>query len=115
LIDSPWEIIIHPAIRIEVSVSGKNLNFFNSKENLNFDKDEVYVASVKKIKSHYIKVVFNKDGFKEQGYISKNNLGLTESIEEHISLQDKIKVKILRYDYRYNNWILEAADQKSDE
>jgi len=115
LIDSPWEIIIHPALRIELSVSGKNLNFFNSKENLNFDKDEVYVASVKKIKSHYIKVVFNKDGFKEQGYISKNNLGLTESIEEHISLQDKIKVKILRYDYRYNNWILEAADQKSDE
>ena len=67
LIDNPWVMIIHPALRIELSVSGKNLNSFIQIEDRTFDENEIFIATVKKIKEKYIKVTFIKGGFIEKG------------------------------------------------
>lgn len=110
LIDNPWEMIVHPALRIELSVSGKNLNSYIKTETVSFNNQEVYIATVKKIKEKYIKVTFNKNGYIEKGYISIRNLSVEgvepDRIDCFFNLNDKIKVRIIKFNKYFNNWVL---------
>lgn len=78
IIDPPWIILIHPSLRIVLSVSGKIDNIINrqlNRRSLMLKKYDVVEVTVKEIKSKYIIVTFMKHGYKLQGYLSINNFG----------------------------------------
>ena len=114
LIDDNWKMIIHPSLRIELSVNSrkdKYINKFNSSQ-LTYKSNEGkdYIAKIEQIHYRYIKVSFEMDGYKQEGYISMNNLGYNVVEEGQINslfnVGDILTVKIIDYNPKYSNWCM---------
>ena len=108
LIDEPWKMIIHPALRIELSVSTRIDRQREKRDNA----QQVYKATVKDIRYRYILVSFKKDGLVEEGYISINNLGVDGIQEGQIGLYysegETITVVMKNFNPAYSNWYMQV-------
>lgn len=120
--EEPWKIIIHPSLRLELSVNTRIEKFIKhtnkgNESRQNNKKSKVYEATITEIRNRYVRVSFIKNDQQMSGYISLNNLrveGLTEGgISNVFNVGDSIRVNLLRYDENYKNWTLRI--DKTDE
>lgn len=117
--EEPWKIIIHPSLRLELSVNNRIEKYLKKGEELQeARKSRVYDATITEIHNRYIRVTFVKGKAEMNGYISLYNLrvdGLTEGcISEYFNVGDTIKVYLLEYNEKYKNWTL-RVDLTTDE
>lgn len=116
-IDDPWRIIIHPSLRIELSVSGKIDKYINSKPRgvqAPHGNNETFEATIREIRYRYILVSFEKEGCSQNGYISMSNLGF-DSVEEGqldslLRVGDTVNVQIISYKQDYSNWYMRVVN-----
>lgn len=118
-IDDPWRIIIHPSLRIELSVSGridKHIERRNQKNPIESvqtlaDRDtKTYIAIIKKICRSYILVSFEKEGKIENGFIGLRYLGIPDiregSLNAYFEVGEMLKVQLGKYNTNFANWML---------
>lgn len=113
-IDDNWKMIIHPALRTELSVNGRKDKYINIPENSSDPiKDDIYQVEVKKISYRYILTSFKKNNTFQNGYISMGNLGKPSVEEGKISkvlqIGDILSAKAIRYDPTYHNWYMSVV------
>lgn len=118
-VDDPWKIIIHPSLRIELSVSGRTdrrIAKITQKKQTDVlyklpSKDNgTYRAIIEEIRYRYLLVSFEKDGEQQSGYISMNKLGIC-GVEEgcldiYFCVGDIIDVEITGYSEEFGNWFM---------
>lgn len=119
-IDSPWLIVIHPSLRIELSVSkriDKRLESQRIQQRMpQRYHSEVYSARITRISYRYIRVEFIKDDTVQEGYISLHNLGTDieeGSIHSIFSVGEELLVELIRYSPEYSNWYMRVASDIS--
>lgn len=112
-IDSPWLIVIHPSLRIELSVNKRiDKRLANQKRLQHLQRDyqrEAYPAKITKISYRYIRVEFMKDETVQEGYISLRNLGTKVeegNIRAVFSVGEELQVSLINYSSEYSNWNL---------
>lgn len=118
-IEEPWKIIVHPALRIELSLNTKVEKYVNrqaQKKNtcLTTNKDTAtYTVTITRIKRAYVCVSFIKNGSVQRGYISINNLGIiglkTGELNNHFSIGDNLNAIITGYSKEFANWIMKIV------
>lgn len=119
-IDEPWKIIIHPSLRIELSVSGrldKQINRINDQKAQrirgSFIDNTIYDVTICEIRYRYVRVKFEKEGNEEAGYISMNSLGIPTveegTLREYYDVGDVVKAKITGYNEMYSNWYMRVV------
>ena len=118
LIEAPWKITVHPALRIELSLNTKvekHVNRELQKRELgisaNRNKDTtIYTVTVEAIRYAYILVSFIKDGSVQHGYISVCNLGIREldpgDLNKSFSIGDTLNARITGYSREFSNWFM---------
>lgn len=98
IIDSVWQIVVHPALRTELAISGDA--FSEITELLPNSGSETYQATITAIALRYISVSFYKDGAKEHGYIPIHYLGIDGvqegTIGQHFSIGERVEAKIIK-------------------
>lgn len=116
IIDNPWKIIIHPALRIELAVNSRIDRYINKKvkptKQLSRDQ-KVFVATIEEIRERYVLVSFIKDDCKQDGYIFMNNLGI-DSIEEGkldslFSVGQTINAETMGYANYISRWLMRVT------
>lgn len=104
MIDEPWQMLIHPALCFELSVSVRIDRRRDQRKNM----PNVYNAVVKNIRYKYLLVSFEKDGIIEEGYISINNLGIIGinpgEIDAYFLKGDEVRIVVRDYNPIYSNW-----------
>lgn len=119
-IDEPWKIIIHPSLRIELSVSArldKQINRINDQRAQrtrgSFIDNTIYDVTICEIRYRYVRVKFEKEGNEEAGYISMNSLGIPTveegTLREYYDVGDVVKAKITGYNEMYSNWYMRVV------
>lgn len=119
-IDEPWKIIIHPSLRIELSVSArldKQINRINDQKAQrtrgSFIDNTIYDVTICEIHYRYVRVKFEKEGNEEAGYISMNSLGIPTveegTLREYYDVGDVVKAKITGYNEMYSNWYMRVV------
>lgn len=117
LIDPPWKITVHPALRSRLSLNAKVEKYVNKElkkrehSSISASKDTaIYTVTVCAIKYAYILVSFIKDGSAQRGYISIRNLEMAEvkpgTLNEHFSVGDTLNAKIKGFSQEFSNWIM---------
>lgn len=116
LIEAPWKITVHPALRIELSLNTKvekHVNRELQKRELSIPANRdttIYTVTVEAIRYAYILVSFIKDGSVQRGYISVRNLGILElepgDLNKSFSIGDTINARITGYSRKFSNWIM---------
>lgn len=118
-IDSPWLIVIHPSLRIELSVS-KRIDKRIEKQRFHQRNNsaligEVYSAKLTEISYRYIRVEFVKDDVVQKGYISLRNLGIEVeegTLHSLFRVGDELLVQPINYSSEYSNWYMRIAPNK---
>lgn len=119
IVDDPWKIIIHPSLRIELSVSGRMDRHIaksmqrqkaEGAKNVVHKKKHIYSATIEEIRHRYILVSFEKDGEQQAGYISMNRLGIEDVEEGYLdtcfSVGETIHAEITGYNEDFGNWYM---------
>lgn len=121
LIETPWKITVHPALRIELSLNAKvekHVNRELEKRELGLlasrNRDTaIYTVTVEAIRYAYILVSFMKDGSIQRGYISVRNLGIVElepgDLNKNFSIGDTLNARIAGYSREFSNWFMVVA------
>ena len=121
LIETPWKITVHPALRIELSLNAKvekHVNRELEKRELGLlagrNRDTaIYTVTVEAIRYAYILVSFMKDGSIQRGYISVRNLGIVElepgDLNKNFSIGDTLNARITGYSREFSNWFMVVA------
>lgn len=116
LIDDPWRIIIHPALRIELAVNSRIDRYINKRakqKKQSTRNQEVFSATIEEIKERYVLVSFIKDGCKQNGFIFMTNLGI-DSIEVGklnllFSVGQTISVETIAYADYMSRWVMRTV------
>lgn len=118
-IDDNWKMIIHPALRIEMSVNGRKDKYITISENTNPEnssdptKDDIYQVKVERILYRYILTSFEMDSKIQKGYISMGNLGEPNvqegRINEVLKIGNILYAKIIRFDNFYHTWYMSVV------
>ena len=118
MIDAPWKIIIHPSLRIELSVNSKmdrHIAKIMQKQQTDavpksLPKKRVYSATVEEIRQRYILVSFEMDGEEQSGYISMRKLGIKDLKEGELdtcfSVGETIHAEVTGYNEDFGNWYM---------
>ena len=108
IIDAPWKMIIHPALRIELAVNSRIDRFINKNSARRIVP--TYSAIVEKIERRYVLVTFYKDNCKQDGYIFMGNLGIAGveegTLNSFISIGQELSVETLGYANYISRWLL---------
>ena len=119
-IDSPWLIVIHPSLRIELSVSkriDKRLESQRIQQRIPKSyQREVYSAKITRISYRYVRVEFIKDDTVQEGYISLHNLGTyveEGNIRSIFSIGNDLLVEPIHYSPEYSNWYMRVVSNIS--
>lgn len=119
LIEAPWKMTVHPALRIELSLNTKVEKYVNRElQKREFDilahrDTTIYAVTVESIRNAYILVSFIKDGSIQRGYISVRNLGIVElkpgDLNKNFSIGDTLNARITGYSREFSNWFMVVA------
>lgn len=118
-IEAPWKIIVHSALRTELSLNskvGKRVNTELNKSHINsgsnVDKN-LYTVTISTIKYAYILVSFIKDHDFQKGYISIGNLGIMGlkpgHLNEYFYVGETLKAIIKGYNPDFSSWIMKIV------
>lgn len=122
-IDSPWEIVIHPSLRIELSVNGridKHIGKKRSSPPSIQKKDttigsDVYKGVITAIRDRYILLQFEKDGTNQAGYIGIGNLNIPDAeigeLQNYYSIGDIVNIEIAGYNTAFSNWYVRIVSE----
>lgn len=112
LTDEPWQMIVHPALRSELSIGSRTDKVIASHETL-VKENEKYTVIVKSIRPRYILVDIENTALPTTGYISIHYLGnddiIDGSIGDWINVGDRLNAKAIRYDSVRKNWIMHCV------
>lgn len=114
---NPWQIIIHPSLRIELSVGGRisNANRTWHKKRKEYHINETYNVVITKIQPHHMLVSFEKDGAQQKGYISMKNLSANDVIACNLSsrfnIGEALTAQICEYNSKYGDWYMRIKEQ----
>ena len=110
IIDDPWKIIIHPSLRIELSLSGKKDRRKDTVSKAKNYSKPAFDATIEEIHRRYIIVSFYKDGEQQYGYISMNRLGIQNIAEgclnNYVNIGDVLRTEITGYNEEFYNWYM---------
>lgn len=120
--DDPWEIIIHPSLRIELSVSGRmdrriakiiQKQQTEAGPKVSFKKRHIFAATIEEIRRRYMLVSFVKDGELQAGYISMNRLGI-EGVKEgdldtYFIVGETVNAVVTGYNEEVGNWYMRVT------
>lgn len=118
LIEAPWKITVHPALRIELSLNTKvekHVNKELQKRALGIPANRkrdttIYAVTVEDIRYAYILVSFIKDDSVQRGYISVHNLGILDlepgDLNKNFSIGDTLNARITGYSREFSNWFM---------
>ena len=116
LIDAPWKIIIHPALRIELAVNGRIDRYVNKKSKIqknSIRKSNTFAATIEEVRDRYILVSFIKDGHKQNGYIFMKNLGLNTveegTLDSLFHVGQTINAETIGYANYISRWLMRVA------
>lgn len=113
-IDDNWKMIIHPALRMELSVNSRKDKYINKLgtpvSSITSHINEEYVVRIKQISFKSIRVTFKINGQLQEGNISIYNLGYKKVQEGQIGslykVGDTVKAKTISYNSEYSKWQL---------
>lgn len=118
LIEAPWKITVHPALRIALSLNTKVEKYVNKELQkrafgipTNRSRDTaIYAVTIEDVRYAYILVSFTKDGSIQRGYISINNLGKLAlkpgDLNKNFSIGDMLNARITGYSQKFSNWFM---------
>lgn len=116
IIDDPWEIIIHPSLHIELSVSGRNDKHImrsakKAQNKTQHNNKTVFSATIKEVCYSYILVSFTKDNKIQKGFIGVKHLHMPDAKEGSLNglfkEGDVVTARIGQYDSKYSFWYME--------
>ena len=117
IIDSPWKMIVHPALRIELAVNSRIDRYIDDRKTEIKKTDSnhnIVFATVEEIRDRYILVSFNKDGCNQNGYIFMKNLGINSAEEGKlsslVSLGQTVKAELMGYANYIACWLMRVVD-----
>ena len=101
IIGSPWQIVIHPSLRIELSVGGRTGRYSNNRIQWNKEKayssNETYDVVIMKIQPHHMLVSFEKDGVPQTGYISMKHLSSNDVVKCNLGIKFKMLIDLTQH------------------
>ena len=118
IIGSPWQIVIHPSLRIELSVGGRTGRYSNDRIQWNKEKayssNETYDVVIMKIQPHHMLVSFEKDGVPQTGYISMKHLSSNDVVKCNLgtkfNIGETITAQISGYSDKHKNWYMRIKE-----
>lgn len=129
-IDDPWRIVIHPSLRIELSVSSRIDKHIDKKKQYHrmqvqaadslredyYVDTNTYNAKVKSIRLRYILVSFIKDGYEQTGYLSMKRIGKPDiqpgDLAKYFCVGDELRVRISGYNHEFSNWYVSIVSEE---
>lgn len=117
IIEAPWKITVHPALRLELSLNTKVEKHVNrvlqKRTNHMFDSETIYAVTVEDVRDAYILVSFTKGYSVQKGYIAIYRLKMSGlepgSINKYFFIGDRLSAKIVGYNKQFSNWIMEIV------
>lgn len=116
IIDDPWKIIIHPALRIELAVNSRIDRYISKKikpQKYSKSNQEIFVTTIEEIRDRYVLVSFTKDNCKQDGYIFMENLGLNTVKEGTLNslfhVGQTINAVTIGYANYISRWLMRAV------
>lgn len=117
IIEAPWKITVHPALRLELSLNTKVEKHVNrvlqKRTNHMFDSEAIYAVTVEDVRDAYILVSFTKGYSVQKGYIAIYRLKMSGlepgSINKYFFIGDRLSAKIVGYNKQFSNWIMEIV------
>lgn len=117
ILESPWKMIIHPALYSELSISGRTNKIASSPQRAvpseKFPAKKIYSVIVRDIRPRYIRVEFEKDGLPANGFISFQSLGITGVVEgeigQYLKKGDVLLAKIKHYHAGFDDWVMRVV------
>lgn len=118
IIDDPWKIIIHPALRIELAINSRIDRYINkrAKQKKQWNRNQtVFTATIEEIKERCLLVSFIKDGRKQDGYIFKDNLGVGSveagELNSLFSVGQTINAETIGYANYISRWLMRVVEE----
>lgn len=115
---NPWQIIIHPSLRIELSVGGRKSRYDENRmrhsKKKEYNTNETYNVVITRIQPHYMIVSFKKNGAPQKGYISMKNMSPDDVVECNLSskfnIGETLTAQICGYNEKHGDWYMRIKE-----